>query len=97
MHIRITIRIIIVKYWKIIDAKGVGADIKFNDLLRAVVKSTSDHRLEFLLKLADIADGMTSSGNKCIQQLTRDTGSALSHVCRRHVDLTMYLLECGNL
>ena len=26
----------------------------FNDLLRAFVKSKADHRLEFLLKLADI-------------------------------------------
>ena len=48
----------------------MGVDIKFKDPLRAVVKSTCDHKLEFLLKLADIADGMTNSGNKRIQQLT---------------------------
>lgn len=48
----------------------MGVDIKFNDPLRAVVRSTFDHKLEFLLKLADIADGMTNSGNKRIQQLT---------------------------
>ena len=48
----------------------MGVDIKFNDPLRAVVRSTFDQKLEFLLKLADIADGMTNSGNKRIQQLT---------------------------
>ena len=45
---------------------------------------------------------MTNSGNKFIQQLTRDTGCALSLVCRGLVNLTRYLLvicmfECGNL
>lgn len=48
----------------------MGVDIKFKDPLRAVVRSTCDHKLEFLLKLADIADRMTNSGNKRIQQLT---------------------------
>lgn len=28
---------LIVKFWKIVNVKGVGADIKFNDPLRAVV------------------------------------------------------------
>ena len=55
-----------------------------------------DHRLDFLLKLANIADGITNSGNEPIQQPTRDSGRALSHVCRRLVDLTWYLLECSN-
>ena len=40
---------------------------------------------------------MTSSGNKCIHQLARDTGRTLSHVCRGLVDLTRYLVEYGNL
>ena len=79
------------KFWKI---ECVGADIKFNDQLVTIVRSSCDHRLEFLLKLADIANGM--SGNKHIQQLTRGTGRNLSQVCRELVDLTRYLLECGN-
>ena len=79
------------KFWKI---ECVGADIKFNDQLVTIVRSSCDHRLEFLLKLADIANGM--SGNKHIQQLTRGTGRTLSQVCRELVDLTRYLLECGN-
>ena len=54
--------------------KGVGADIKFNDPLKAAVRSTCVHRLE---KLTDIADGMTNGGNKRVQQLTRDTGCLL--------------------
>ena len=40
---------------------------------------------------------MINSGNKFIQQLTRDTGCALSHVCRGLVNLIRYLFECGNL
>lgn len=61
---------LIVKFWKTANVKTVGVDIKFKDPLRAVVRSTCDHKLEFLLKLADIADRMTNSGNKRIQQLT---------------------------
>ena len=56
-----------------------------------------DHRLEFLLKLTDITDGMTNSGNKGIQQLAKDTGRTLLHVYRELADLTRYLLECANL
>ena len=35
---------LIVKFGKIFNFKGVGADIKFNDPLAAVVRSTCDHR-----------------------------------------------------
>ena len=88
---------LIVKFWKIVNIMGAGADNKFNDPLRPIARSTCDHRLEFLLKLADTADGMTNSGNKGIQQLTGDTGHAISNVCRGLVDLIRYLFECGSL
>ena len=70
------------KYWKIVNVIGVSADIEFNYQLRAVVRPTCDHRLEFLLKLADIADGMTNSSNKRIQKLTRVTDHVPSLACR---------------
>ena len=51
-----------------------------NDPLRAVARSTCNHRLEFSLNFADITDGMTNIDNKRIQQLTRNTGYALSRL-----------------
>ena len=79
---------LIVKFWKIVNVKGIGADSRFKDTLRAVMRSPDDPRLDFLIELADMADKMTNTATKRIQHLTRDTGRALSHVCRGLVDLT---------
>ena len=87
---------LIVKFWKIVNVKGIGADSRFNDTLRTVMRSPDDPRLGFLIELADMADKMINKATKRIQHLTRDTGRALSHVCRGLVDLTRYLLKCGN-
>ena len=76
---------LIVKFWKIVNGKGIGADSRFNDTLRAVMRSPDDPRLDFLIELADMADKMTNTATKRIQHLTRDTGCALSHVCRGKV------------
>ena len=43
-----------------------------------------------------MADKMTNTASKRMQHLTRDIGCALSHVCRGLLDLTRYLLKCGN-
>ena len=73
---------LIVKFWKIVHVKGIGADSRFNDTFRAVMRSPDDPRLDFLIELADMADKMTNTATKRIQHLARDTGRALSHVCR---------------
>ena len=87
---------LIVKFWKIVNVKGVGEGNRSNDTLGAVMRSPDDPRIDFLIELADMADKMINTVSKRMQHLTRDTGCALSHVCRGLVDLTRYLLKCVN-
>ena len=84
-----------VKFWKIMNVKGLLADIRFRDPDRAVISSHDDcRRLKYLLEIANMAEGMmTEKQGKRQQQLTKDTARALSHTCRGIVDLTKYLLS----
>ena len=93
-HWKLTL--VLTKTRKIVNVMGIGADSRFNGTLRGVMRSPDDPRLDFLIELADMADKMTNTATKRIQHLTRDTGRALSHVCRGLVDLTRNLLKCGN-
>ena len=87
---------IILKFWKIVNVKGEGADTRFRDDSRGVIRSSNDPRLLFLLDLADMADKMKNTGGKRIRQLTEDTAESLSHLCHGFVELAKYLLDCGN-
>ena len=71
-----------VKFWKIMNVKGLLADIRFRDPDRAVISSHDDCRLNDLLEIANMAEGMmTEKQGKRQQQLTKDTARALSHTC----------------
>ena len=75
------------------NVKGLLADIRLRDPDRAVIYS-HDCRLNYLLEIANMAEGMmTEKQGKRQQQLTKDTARALSHTCRGIVDLTKYLLS----
>ena len=87
---------IFVKFWKILNVKGIGADGRFNDPLRAVVKFPDDPRLQFLKDLGDMAKNMKKSGKTRVRTLTADTSGFLYHTCNAFVDLARYLLSCGN-
>ena len=83
-----------VKFWKIMNVKGLLADIRFRGPGRAVTSSHDDCRLNYLLEIVNMAEGMmTEKQGKRQQQLTKDTARALSHTCRSIVDLTKYLLS----
>ena len=76
------------------NVKGLLADIGLRDPDRAVIYSHDDCRLNYLLEIANMAEGMmTEKQGKRQQQLTKDTARALSHTCRGIVDLTKYLLS----
>ena len=76
------------------NVKDLLADIGFRDPDRAVISSHDDCRLNYLLEIANMAEGMmTEKQGKRQQQLTKDTARALSHTCRGIVDLTKYLLS----
>ena len=62
-----------VKFWKIMNVKGLLADIRFRDPDRAVISSHDDCRLNYLLEIANMAEGMmTEKQGKRQQQLTKD-------------------------
>ena len=84
---------LIVKFWKIVNVKGVYAGSRFNDTDRAPIRYIDDPRLTFLLNLADVADSMKGTAKSRVKQLTRDTSLALAHTCRAFVDLTIHLLS----
>ena len=82
----------IIKFWKIVNCKGIYSDIRFKDADRAPIRSENDPRLLFLEDIALMADGMKVTGKRC-KTLTRDTARALAHTCRGLLDLTKHLLR----
>ena len=87
---------IILGWWKIVNTKEEGEKELFNDELRGPVESHEDFKLKILEKVATMAEGMTAPGKVRVRQLTKDTGKALSHVCRGLIDVAHYLLNTGN-
>ena len=87
---------IILKFWKIVNVKGEGADMHFRDASQGIIRSPNDPRLSFLLDLAGMADKMKNTGGKRNRQLTKDTAQSLTNLCHGFVELAKYLLDCGN-
>ena len=82
-----------VKFFKIVNVKGRGEDTRLRDLDRAVISSVDDEPLSYLLKLADMVEGMKrEKQGKREEQLTKDTARAFAHTCRGMVALTKHLL-----
>ena len=82
------------EFWKIVNVHRNGADIRLRDDLRAVIKSPTDYRLDYLLKLAEMVESMKKpSSGKRVQCLTPDTSKAFAHTCRGLVDLSRTLLQ----
>ena len=83
-----------VEFWKIVNVHQVGANVRLCDDLCAVMRSPDDWRLEYLLKLADIVEGMKKKGKgKRVQCLTPDTSESFAFTSRGMVDLTKTLLQ----
>ena len=62
---------LIVKFWKIVNVKGVYADSRFNDTDRAPIRYIDDPRLTFLLNLADCKiKGQTANKRHIISSCT---------------------------
>ena len=71
---------IFIKFWKLFNVKGIGTDGRYNDSLRAVLRSSDEPRLKFLLDLGHMADKMKKSGKNRVHELTSDT-SYLQFIC----------------
>ena len=48
----------ITKFWKVCNVKAAGADVRFKDDDRGVVRSVDDPKLKFLLEVTDMAEKM---------------------------------------
>ena len=83
-----------VRFFKIMNVKGLGEDIRLRDPDRKVISTPDDERLSFLLELADMVDEMRpEKQGQRKNQLTIDTARAFSHTCRGTVDMTKHLLS----
>ena len=80
----------IINFWKIVNCKGIYADVRSRDPERAPIRSPDDPRLDYLLEIARMADAMKASGKR-YKRLTRDT--ALAPTCRGFVGLVIHLLS----
>ena len=81
-----------VQFWKIVNVKGPGANLRFNDPDKDVVKSANDIQRNVLTQLADSVKSMGSHQKERVQQLSTATSSAFHHACLGLVDLTRSLL-----
>ena len=82
-----------IAFWKILNTKEKGELELFKDKLRGEISDPQDIKLKILLKIGDMAEKMTASGKKRTRQLSKDTGTALAHLCRGLVDMTRTLLS----
>ena len=86
---------IMTAFWKIMNTNEKGEMKLFKDELRGEITDPEDMKLKILLKIADMAERMTAPGKYRVRQLSKDTGTALAHVCRGIVDMTRNLLSDG--
>ena len=86
----------VLMFWKIMNVKGIGADIRHNDEMEAVVSDPNDQRLDFLMDFGNMSLKMKSGGKNRTRQLTRDTALALHQTCHGIVELCRHLLATSH-
>ena len=67
---------IVVNWWKILNVKSVGVDVRFNNKLQAVAQDPLDERLNTILQFGEIALQMKGGQGKRYKQFTWDTAQA---------------------
>ena len=88
---------IFTKAWKILNVTSTYSDTRLRDSSRAVISEMSDARLNYLLAIADMIDGMKycNGKNRC-KTFTKDTSLAISCTLRGIVELVCYLLSTSH-
>ena len=87
---------LMIRFWKIVNVQSPGADTRYRDKDRAVIRSPSDPRFEFLPAMAIMVKGMTCGGAKMrIGQLTQNTSKIMAHTRRGPVHLSTSLQASG--
>jgi len=87
---------LVVKFWKIVNVKRKGNDIRNNDILKSVIRSADDPRLDFLISFGSMCLAMKSKPKERVKQLTRDTALAAYQTSHGMVDLTRHLLNSSH-
>ena len=87
---------LVVKFWKIVNVKRKGDDVRENDPLKAVITDPYDKRLDFIIQFGDMCLRMKSQPRHRQKQLTRDTALAAYQTCNGMVELVRYLLSTSH-
>ena len=83
----------VLNWWKILNVKSKGKDIRHRDEFEAVVSDKKDRRLDMLLEFGNMAIKMKNRYGKRQKQLSSDTAKAIHHTCHGIVDLCKNLLN----
>uniref|UniRef100_T2M5R2 TRAF-interacting protein n=1 Tax=Hydra vulgaris TaxID=6087 RepID=T2M5R2_HYDVU len=86
----------VITWWKILNVKGRGADVRHNDPLEAPICSPDDCRRNTLLQFGDMALEMYCKNGKRVKQLSNDTAKSIHHTCYGIVKLCKYLLATSH-
>ena len=86
----------VIKWWKIVNVKTKGKDVRHNDSLEAVISNPDDERLGYLLSFGEMALRMAGKQGKRQKQLTSDTAKAIFHTCNGLVELCKSLLHSSH-
>ena len=84
-----------VTFFRIVNVKSKGADIRHNNPLEGVITNEDDECLKFLCRFGDMALQMKPSSGR-IRQLTVDTAKAIFQTCHGIVDLCIHLLSTSH-
>lgn len=82
----------VLKWWKILNVKSVGKDIRHRDPLEQVISDPFDERLNFILEFGKMCLQISGPAGKRCQQLTFDTAQSVFHTCNGLVELCRSLL-----
>ena len=77
----------VITWWKTLNVKGCGADVRHNDPLKAPICSPDDYRLNTLLQFGDMALEMCCKKGTRVRQLSNDTAKVIHHTCYGTVEL----------
>ena len=86
----------VLTWWKIINVRAFGADIRHRDPLQKVIDSSTDVRLDTILEFGNMALKMGGPPGKRMKQLSKDTANAIHHTCHGLVELCKHLLATSH-
>ena len=81
---------IVVNWWKILNVKGIGVDVRVNNKLQAAVQDPLDERLNTILQFGEMALQMKGGQGKRCKQFTEI-------LLRQYIRLAMVLSVCADL